>query len=456
MRAESFTMKKKTYKKGLVIVMVLWVVVLLTIIVASVARSGQIDTKLCIASIDSIRCKWAARAGIETAKAVLNEDSKESDSFIDLWSYNVEEFSNVQLGNSSFNVVVTDESGKLNLNTTTRNQLLMLPNMTEQIADAILDWRDSDDEPNQSGVESGYYQGLQFGYKIRNGPFRTLRELLLIRGMTEELLYGYNTSSDGQSAYSQWEGIANVSGDTSESYENEPWINYLTCHSYDSNLAPDGSARVNINTAAQSDLVDLLGLSEQNAAWIVQTRRTSRFTSIADLLSTTTTTTGQTSGQSGQSGAGTGQGTAQTAQSSQATALDVATFASIAEKITVNDANRVVGKININTAPRYVLLALLADVNNAEQFADNIISYRDNLPYGITSIGELVSVLSMDVASFKKIADLITVRSYVFTVRSFAITERGDLTTAQLQTEEVIDRSSRPNRVLYRYQGKIN
>jgi hypothetical protein len=99
---------------------------------------------------------------------------------------------------------------------------------------------------------------------------------------------------------------------------------------------------------------------------------------------------------------------------------------------------------------------LLADVNNAEQYADNIISYRDNLPDGIKSIGELVSVLSMDTASFKQIADVITVRSYVFGVRSFATTERGNLTTAQLQTEEVIDRSSRPNRILYRYQGQTN
>jgi general secretion pathway protein K len=178
-------MKIRANKKGLVIIVVLWVVVLLTIIVASIARSGQLDTKLAIASIDSVCCKWAARSGIETAKAVLNEDARDSDSFTDFWSYNIEDFNNIQLGSSRFNVTVTDESGKLNINTATREQLLMLPNMTEQVADAILDWRDSDDEPNQSGVESGYYQNLQFGYKIQNGPFRTVRELLLLRGVSE-------------------------------------------------------------------------------------------------------------------------------------------------------------------------------------------------------------------------------------------------------------------------------
>ncbi len=442
----------KQNKKGLVIIVVLWVVVLLTIIVASVARNGQLDTKLCTASIDSVRCKWAARAGIETAQAVLNEDSKESDSFTDLWSYNTSDFNNIRLGNSRFNVTVTDESGKLNVNTVSRDQLLMLPNMTEQIADAIIDWRDTDDEPNQSGVESGYYQSLPFGYMIRNGPFRTIRELLLVKGINEELLYGYNPDKSwgGRVASSESMGSVGVLNENTEYTLDDGWINYLTCYSFDSNLAPDGSARVNVNTASQSTLIDSLGLSQQNAAWIIQTRRTKRFTSVADLLTTTTTS------QTGQTGTTAGQGASQAGQSAQTTPLDAATFANIAEKISINDVNRVVGKININTAPRYVLLGLLADVNNAEQYADNIISYRDNLPDGIKSIGELVSVLSMDTASFKQIADVITVRSYVFGVRSFATTERGNLTTAQLQTEEVIDRSSRPNRILYRYQGQTN
>lgn len=447
-------MKIRANEKGLVIIVVLWVVVLLTIIVASIARSGQLDTKLAIASIDSVCCKWAARSGIETAKAVLNEDARDSDSFTDFWSYNIEDFNNIQLGNSRFNVTVTDESGKLNINTATREQLLMLPNMTEQVADAILDWRDSDDEPNQSGVESGYYQNLQFGYKIQNGPFRTVRELLLVRGVSEELLYGYSSGLGGRFAYNEQVGSTSFLNEGADNTLNEGWINYLTCYSFDVNLAPDGSAKININTASQSTLVDSLGLSEQNAAWIIQTRRTRRFTSIADLLSTTTSS--QTSGQAAQPATGTGQGATQTGQSAQATPLDVATFAGIAEKIAVNDANRIDGKININTAPRYVLLALLADANNAEQYADNIISYRDNLPDGIKSIGELVGVLSMDVATFKEIADIITVRSNVFTVRSFAITERGNLTTAQLQNEVVVDRSSSPDKILYWYQGQTN
>ena len=35
-----------------------------------------------------------------------------------------------------------------------------LPGMTEDVADAILDWLDTDDEPRELGAEIEYYSGL--------------------------------------------------------------------------------------------------------------------------------------------------------------------------------------------------------------------------------------------------------------------------------------------------------
>jgi len=444
--------------KGLVLVMVLWVVVLLTIIVSSVSRSGLLNTKLCIATIDSVRCKWAARAGVETAMAILNVDLEESDSPYDMWAYSPSDFNSVPVGNCLFNVVVSDESGKLNINTVTKQQLLMLPNMTEQIADAILDWRDINDIPNGTGVESGYYIALPIGYKIRNGPFRTVRELLDVQGVTEELLYGINYSRSGGNKNV---GILDPFDDNPDYLWTAGWINYLTCYSFDNNLDPEGNAKININNATQQVLTDTLGLSAEYANWIVQTRSTRRFTNIADLLATsttttTTTTTTQTGGQAAGPGGQTGQAGGQTGQAAQITGLDPATFASIAEWITTSNAARTNGKININTAPRYVLEALLANIENGRQFADNIIFYRNSMPQGVTSIGELVSVMGMDTSSFRQIANQIMVHSRVFTVRSFATAYRGQLLTAQLQCEAVVDRSTSPSQVLYWYQGQTN
>ena len=48
-----------------------------------------------------------------------------------------------------------DEASKLNLNTATRAMLEELPRMTPELAAAIIDWRDSDDEVTEGGAELG-------------------------------------------------------------------------------------------------------------------------------------------------------------------------------------------------------------------------------------------------------------------------------------------------------------
>ena len=65
---------KTEYRNGVVLVAVMWIVILLTLIVAVVAQSGMIDTRISHVAADSVRCKWAARAGLEMAIAVLNDD----------------------------------------------------------------------------------------------------------------------------------------------------------------------------------------------------------------------------------------------------------------------------------------------------------------------------------------------------------------------------------------------
>jgi DNA uptake protein ComE-like DNA-binding protein len=92
---------------------------------------------------------------------------------------------------------VQDEGAKLNLNTATATQLLMLPGMTPDVADAIVDWRDTDDTPSPYGAESDYYGSVQPPYRAKNGPFETVEELLLVKGVTPDLLYGYDANHNG-------------------------------------------------------------------------------------------------------------------------------------------------------------------------------------------------------------------------------------------------------------------
>src|SRR5262245_59247373 len=98
-----------------------------------------------------------------------------------------------------FRFGVIDESGKINLNALLQidssgrvaHDMLMAPaNMTQEIADAILDWLDPDDEPRANGAENSYYQALSPPYRCKNGPLDSLEELLLVKGVTPGLLFG--------------------------------------------------------------------------------------------------------------------------------------------------------------------------------------------------------------------------------------------------------------------------
>ena len=109
---------------------------------------------------------------------------------------------NAATGVWSFGCV--DETCKLNLNELplgieqaleARRMLLCLPMVTPRLADAILDWIDTDDEPRPLGAESAYYSSLQRDAQARNRPLDHLSDLLGVRGMTEEILFGRDRKS---------------------------------------------------------------------------------------------------------------------------------------------------------------------------------------------------------------------------------------------------------------------
>ncbi len=435
-------MRNNSDKKGLVLIAVLWIVIILTVIITGVVRSSRLNVKVSLAAQDSVCRRWAGLGGIETAVAVLKEDLTASDSLFDLWSDNEDDFNNIQLGNYLFTVKVIDEAGKLNINTATKEQLLTLPDMTEEIVSAIMDWRDGDEDQTTGGAEGGYYQNLPFKYQIRNGNLRTIRELILVRGVTGRLLYGEDTNLNGRLDSNERDGEARPPDDNEDGRLDKGWIEYLTCYSYDKNVDADGNRRVNINQADANELKESLGISESHAKWIVENRGQNRYQSIADLINANSPKESKNS-----SG-----GDSQV----QAEPLDLATFSNIADKITVDDTEQVPGRINVNTASKIVLAALLGGDDKAHQLADNIIAHRENLPDGMKSIAEIMDVSSMDIDTFKKIANHITVRSNVFTIRSFASAESKVISRGELQIESVVDRGNSPSQVLYFYQGETN
>ena len=410
--------RKTEYRKALVLVGVMWIIILLTLIVTVVAQSSMIDMRITHIAAERVRCKWGSRAGLEKAIAILNDDMNDdeiadgSDSLYDIWSNNVADFNSVPLDQCYFNVKVVDEASKLNINIVTREQLLYVPDMTEDIADSIIDWRDSNDEISEAGAESGYYLNLPFGYETRNGDFKTIRELLLVRGVTKGLFYG------------------DQSLDENVSELNQGWIKYFTCYSRDLNKDAEGNDRVNVNSADESTLTSELSIGQAHAKWIVENRQ---FDSIADLIANNSPAKPQGN-----------------VNGDQALPLDLETYYEIIDKVSVSDDESVAGRVNVNTAGEDVLMALF---EGDQQVAADIISFRESREEGLVSLGDLKDVKSISAELAKKFIGSVTTRSCVFTVYSTATTQA---TRISRRIEAVVDRDKSPTEILYYRAGAVN
>jgi len=112
----------------------------------------------------------------------------------------------IPLGQGTVTYTLNDENGKININTASRAMIvkalevngLPLGSERDRIADSILDWIDKDDNHRVNGAESEYYEGLTPPYPAKNGPLDSIDEMLRIRGITKELLYGSDDYVDGE------------------------------------------------------------------------------------------------------------------------------------------------------------------------------------------------------------------------------------------------------------------
>ena len=162
-----------------------------------------------------------ADSGINIATALLeNEDAENTiDSLLKPWAtLGREKFTEI-FPSGSLQLQVVDLSGRLQINSLIQKNAgnedaaagdnsedeirqlflnLLLSgtfaiddeNEARGILDAVIDWLDADDQESDLGAESSYYQSLDKPYSCRNGPIQYLEELLLIKGMTPELLFG--------------------------------------------------------------------------------------------------------------------------------------------------------------------------------------------------------------------------------------------------------------------------
>ncbi len=283
LRATSF--QRPPARSGAVLPLALLVVALLALAARAFVDLMSVEAVAVTRGVERRQLRLAAESGIEYLAAMLDARKsssmalKESDPNIgSLGQSNPDirfEFGRTSAVRSDRKggFPAVDESSKLNLlslslkanqRKASRTRLMALPGMEESIAEAILDWMDADDTPSSLGAESEWYASRKSRVLPAQRPLETLDELLLVRGVTPELLYGH--ADDSTPDFMSESAIArSASGG---------WANLLTLWSGESNLRVDGGSKIHLN---QPDLVQLFdqldsAFGEEAARFVVAYR----------------------------------------------------------------------------------------------------------------------------------------------------------------------------------------
>lgn len=237
-------------QKGIALMMVIWVLAILMVIVFSFSFMARTETLSTLSFKNSVEKKFLAEAGIERAIMEIYYRSLYKDQTIilegaEVWKTDGTPYKN-QLGEGYYTVSIVNESGKIDINKASdlllRNFFVnygLTAEQADSIVDCIMDWKDRDDLYRLNGAESDYYMSLPKPYRAKDAPFETLEELILVKGMTYDILYG--------------------------NQEKKGIIDFLTVNSK--------TNRININAAPFEVLMAIPGMTPEIADMIIEYRK---------------------------------------------------------------------------------------------------------------------------------------------------------------------------------------
>lgn len=239
-------------ESGIALIIVLWVMTLLIVISLSFSVMARTEVFSTITFKEQTINKYLAEAGMQRAIMEIfyrNVNKNNQITFADEEVYRTDgTFYIGEMSNGYYKFSLSDESGKINLNTLTDVSGIILNNLlvnsgveketADTIVDSVLDWKDGDDLTRLHGAEDDYYKSMPNPYKTKNAEFDNLEELLLVKGVTSEILYGNG--------------------------EKPGLINFITLYS--------NTALININTAAPEVLKAIPFMSDEDVQQIMNYR----------------------------------------------------------------------------------------------------------------------------------------------------------------------------------------
>ena len=202
-------------ERGIALLMVIWIFMVLTVLSAEFSRAMRDDAVATQNLAEEVQARGVALAGINRAiYRVLHARQNQTED-VDPDAVPVDQpaswvpdgtWHDEPYWGGTYGVRLIDEGGKISLN---RADEALLRKVFEtlgldidgqqEVVDAIIDWRDSDDMHRLHGAEDEYYMKLPEPYHAKNGRFDSVDELLQVRGITRELFYGIEDRKFGGS-----------------------------------------------------------------------------------------------------------------------------------------------------------------------------------------------------------------------------------------------------------------
>jgi type II secretory pathway component PulK len=420
---------RRRRRRGVILVLVLLILAFVVTLTLALARDVKVEVAVAGQQADALRLRALTDSAIDRAMAELRLDTTAGDTLLEPWRDDEASFKAAPRDGARVWWLLAepdpgdgrevrwgfrDEASRLDLNLASRDQLLALPGITEEAVDAIIDYRDEDDEALDDGAETTYYAALDPPYLAKNTFYESLDELLRVKGVDAAMLYGEDRNRNGLLDPGEDDGDGSYPPDDADGQLDRGLVDYLTIFARDPNVKQDGTARLVWSSAGANDVrqrLEAAGMAQPALQRLVTAKSAGmQADSLGQLL--------------------------------QPPEIDEAAARIVFEELTTIDSPVVPGRINVNTAAREVLAGLPG--LEAED-VEAILSARIEAERDLTSPAWLMGVIGKQ--KVVAIADLVTTRSEQFLVHVVA---QLDGTSRFQRIEALIDRSQTPIRVLVR------
>jgi len=436
---------------GLSLVSTLWIITILSLLATQFLHSIYLERRVQANFADRTKFHYAAKAGFEHSIAMLRSDETPFDALDEDWATTIEHQieDGITVGNLlTYQVDITDESSKVNINTAD--------------GDVIGDLLGLIGYEDLESAEGSLIDEIE-----QSRPFHTVRDLAKVEGMTQTLLYG-----------SQQQTVEGSDIDGNGTQTLPGLIDLTTVYSIDTNTDGNGQKRINIKSAGEDQLTEIRGndnqpiFSQDEAESLTQQRDSiesignlldlqavseQTFEVIRNRISTETEEESEELVNINTADAshlqaldGIDQGIAHRIinhRDNQGDFLNIDAikevkmvttneFKSIVDKISTTNDETLNGLISVNTASVEILQLLPGmDESKAQAIIDRRESedgqksqpqsQDENEGNPFTDIGQVLDVEGIDIDTFQQIAGLITYRSHGFLIEASGIDSRG-------------------------------